>query len=43
MRGNLYSPQPLTKKAKTNFCSTLKTIKERQRQTEAATCKNLLV
>ena len=40
---NLYDLQPLVEKAKTNFCSMVKEIKERQKQNEAVPIKNPLV
>ncbi len=40
---NLHGLQPLTEKAKTNFCSMVKEIRERQKQSESAPVKNPLV
>ena len=38
-----YGLQPLTEKAKTNFCSMVKDIKERQKQSESGVRKNPLI
>ncbi|MBQ8073287.1 MAG: helix-turn-helix transcriptional regulator [Clostridia bacterium] len=40
---NLYGLQPLTEKAKTNFCTMVKEIRERQKRSEAAPIRNPLV